>query len=481
MAADPFNILGGLTVGIPAVNVVDANGNVVSNVFTTGNVTANVIYSDNYKLANGAPLQIGASGSNTQVQYNANGVFGASSSFTFDSNVQLVTATNIAVPGNITLSDVANVTILGGVNGYFLQTDGSGNLAWAAGGGGGNGSPGGSNTQVQYNDGGLFGGTSTFTFSSVTNTLSVSTANVTDLNATGNITGGTLYANAAGLYNIPSANISGSVAVANTVSNNAQPNITSVGTLTTLAVTGNITSGAAVVGNAITTNGIMQIGSGGNLVSLGNVNFNSVPVVTLGAVGNIKITGGTAGYVLGTDGLGNLSWVAGGGSGNGSPGGSNTQVQFNSAGSFGGSPYFTFNTTTNTLTIAGDLVANSLTLGAGVYKFNRSNVYFATTSSLANVALVAIPASNISSVDFTVIATDDIAAKRQVSKLSAVLYQSSLNYSEYSTLFVNGLTGNFTMAYNPGNILSPPTATLYVEPTSTNMTVYKVMVTVYEP
>jgi hypothetical protein len=37
------------------------------------------------------------------------------------------------------------------------------------------------------------------------------------------------------------------------------------------------------------------------------------------------------------------------------------------------------------------------------------------------------------------------------------------------------------MAYNPGNILSPPTATLYVEPTSTNMTVYKVMITVYEP
>lgn len=481
MAADPYNILGGLTVGIPAINVVDSNGNVVSNVFTTGNVTANVIYSDNYKLANGAPFQIGASGSNTQVQYNANGIFGASSSFTFDSNVQLVTTTNLAVPGTITLSDVSNVTILGGVNGYFLQTDGSGNLVWAAGGGGGNGSPGGSNTQVQYNDGGLFGGTAGFTFNSTSNTLSAPTANVTNLNVTGNITGGTLYANAAGLYDIPSANISGSVPVANTVSNNAQPNITSVGTLATLTVTGNITSNAVVVGNAMYTNGVMQIGSGGNLVSLGNVNFNSVPVVTLGAVGNIRITGGTAGYVLGTDGLGNLSWVAGGGGGNGSPGGTNTQVQFNNAGSFGGSPYLTFNTATTTFTVAGDLVANSLTLGAGIYKFNKSNVYFATTSSLANTPLVAVPASNIAAVDFTIVATDSIASKRQVSKLSAVVYSASLSYNEYNTLYVNGLTGNFTMAYDPGNILNPATAVLYVEPTTTNLTTYKVMITVYEP
>jgi hypothetical protein len=30
----------------------------------------------------------------------------------------------------------------------------------------------------------------------------------------------------------------------------------------------------------------------------------------LGAVGNVKITGGTANYILNTDGAGNLSWVA---------------------------------------------------------------------------------------------------------------------------------------------------------------------------
>ena len=50
---------------------------------------------------------------------------------------------------------------------------------------------------------------------------------------------------------------------------------------------------------------------------------------------------GIAGQVLTTDGLGNTVWAAGGGSGS-SPGGLNTQIQFNNSGSFGGSAGFTF-------------------------------------------------------------------------------------------------------------------------------------------
>jgi hypothetical protein len=57
---------------------------------------------------------------------------------------------------------------------------------------------------------------------------------------------------------------------------------------------------------------------------------------------------GNSGKVLGTDGS-NVSWVSGGGPG-GSPGGSNTQVQFNDAGSFGGDSGLTYNKTTNNLT-----------------------------------------------------------------------------------------------------------------------------------
>ncbi len=83
------------------------------------------------------------------------------------------------------------------------------------------------------------------------------------------------------LSNIQGANITGQVGnalVASTVYTNAQPNITSVGTLTSLNVSGNISF------------------TGSN-VSLGNLS-------------NLKIEGGSANYVIKTDGNGNLTWGA---------------------------------------------------------------------------------------------------------------------------------------------------------------------------
>ena len=44
-------------------------------------------------------------------------------------------------------------------------------------------------------------------------------------------------------------------------------------------------------------------------------------------------------------------WGAGGGGGGGTPGGIDTQVQFNDGGAFGGDAGMTYNKTTNTLTI----------------------------------------------------------------------------------------------------------------------------------
>lgn len=56
-------------------------------------------------------------------------------------------------------------------------------------------------------------------------------------------------------------------------------------------------------------------------------------------------TDGSSGQFLSTNGSGTLSWATGGGGGGGTPGGSNTQVQYNSSGSFAGSANFTFNGT----------------------------------------------------------------------------------------------------------------------------------------
>lgn len=87
----------------------------------------------------------------------------------------------VTVASNINLGTIANVHISGGTNGQFLQTDGNGVLTWATGGSGGNGTPGGSNTQVQYNLNGAFGAESSFTYDQDQNLLSVSNAQVSNI------------------------------------------------------------------------------------------------------------------------------------------------------------------------------------------------------------------------------------------------------------------------------------------------------------
>ena len=110
--------------------------------------------------------------------------------------------------------------------------------------------------------------------------------------------------------------------LAGTVTTAAQPNITSTGTLTSLAVTGNATAGnvlATTLVRGTTVTALDQLNTA-NLSANGLANIARINVTNtanLGAVGNITITGGSANYVLKTDGAGNLSWVAqSGGGGN---------------------------------------------------------------------------------------------------------------------------------------------------------------------
>lgn len=74
------------------------------------------------------------------------------------------TLTSVAVTGNVNLGYLNNITIYGGNNGQYLQTDGNGNLAWVSGGGSGNGEVGGANSQIQFNDSGNFGGDAALTW-----------------------------------------------------------------------------------------------------------------------------------------------------------------------------------------------------------------------------------------------------------------------------------------------------------------------------
>jgi len=116
-----------------------------------------------------------------------------------------------------------------------------------------------------------------------------------------------------------SGTVSGSAASANTanyagnITVNAQPNITSVGTLTSLDVTGNANVGnLRVSGNIVDTTGNLGISTTSN----GNI------LITPNGTGYISLSGlkwptsdGVANNVLKTDGAGNLSWGVGGGGG----------------------------------------------------------------------------------------------------------------------------------------------------------------------
>ena len=499
MAADPFNSLTGYTVGIPAVPVIDSSGNVVTNFLNlSGNVVANKVYSNSYFYANGQPFSANPGGSNTQLQFNNSGNLGGIPNVTWNGSF-------------LNLGNVDAVKLTGGTNGYVLQTDGTGNLSWTAQtGGSGNGSPGGSNTQVQFNDAGLFGGDVGFTYNKVTNTLQVNTLSVSnDVTTTGNVIAGNISAigNVSGQYLFGNGRYITNITtdVANYVSQSNQANITSLGNLLYLNVDGdytglgniaisgnvsagninltsNVYTGNASVTNKLTVNGNLTVSSNAVLRVSGNVNTAGSANINLGTLSNIHIGGGVNGYFLQTDGSGNLSWAAGGGGGNGTPGGANTQVQFNKNEEFAGSAYFTFNDYTNTVQVGGNLIANSFQMGAGVYKWSTSLVYFATTASNApQQVLYSIGVSEISGIEFEIIATEPAGPSRQSCKINALYYNGTIAFTEYASLFVNGGVGNFEVDYDAGNIITPPSLKLFVTPNTSNQVTYKMLITQYAP
>lgn len=84
-------------------------------------------------------------------------------------------------------------------------------------------------------------------------------------------------------------------------------NITSVGTLSNLTVSGTITGN---LDGAATTSGTVTTAAQPNITSTGTLTELTVSgVSTMGAVGNVKITGGSTGQILSTDGNGNLSFT----------------------------------------------------------------------------------------------------------------------------------------------------------------------------
>ena len=321
------------------VNIPTGGGNVTISAGGNSNIlvaTANGVIIANANISNLIAGSINASGT-----VNANTITGLITTANQPNITALGNLTALTVVGNTKLGAPGNVSITGGSNGQYLQTDGSGNLSWqyvAAGPGIANGN---SNVFVVGSGGNVVtsvGGTANVLVISNTGALLTGSANITS----NLFLGGSLNVNAGGSF-------SGSLSVNRDISTGGN-----LGTGQSLSVglnlgvlgnarvggTASVTGNLSVTGNSYFTGNVIGdgiranyfFGDGSNLTGIilntanfaGNVTGNAQPNITsvgnltgltvtgvsnLGNVGNVKITGGNSGFYLSTDGAGNLNWV----------------------------------------------------------------------------------------------------------------------------------------------------------------------------
>jgi hypothetical protein len=371
MALKPFNSIGGFSVGETPSNVILANGDITTtNITTTGIANLNAI--GNVKISGGTAGQVLSTDGAGNLTFVTTATSG--SIFNGTSNVAIPVANGnviAAVAGTTILTiTTAGANLVGNLSVGGILTD---NIYHA------NGAPfdlqqaAGSNTQIQYNMGNNFAASANFTFNDATNVFTVNgNANVGNLGtaqvlASANVTAPQLISNVANgtapfvvTSTTQVANLSvataGSATTAGTVTTNAQPNITSVGNLTGLTV-----------GNAASN---VVISDSGTVVATGNITAPNF-------IGNVQ---------------GNIS-------GNIVAPGSNTEVVFNNAGNLGASNAFSFNNSSNVLTVVGNVSAtNFIGNGAALTAITGANVTGQVGNALVAGTVYTAAQPNITSV-----------------------------------------------------------------------------------
>jgi hypothetical protein len=273
-------------------------------------VTEGLVYADTqWKLITDDPIVIGTTALVFVQNYSANSITGGNSNVVVNSNSNVtisvagasnvlnVTSTGLIVAGNILPS--ANVTYnIGSNTQRFTDLWLSNSTIYL-----GNVTLGATATELTVNG-------ATVVTSSGSSTLSLS-GNITggnlltggQVSATGNITGNYIIGNGYTLTSVNGSNVSGTVGSATTaatVTTNAQPNITSVGILSSLSVTANVTGGNLITGGLVSATGNI---TGGNVSATnltGTLTTASQPNVTsVGTLSSLTVTANiTGGNVL---------------------------------------------------------------------------------------------------------------------------------------------------------------------------------------
>jgi hypothetical protein len=373
----------------------------IGNAFTPSSIlpvvqTTGVLSTDSASLGNLGNYILTQAGANLKPAYVSNFAYAVTNAAQ-PAITSVGNLTGLTVNGVTNLGNVGNVKIKGGTTGYYLQTDGNGNLAWVAGGGSGNGVVGGSNGQVQFNNAGSFGGDTGLIYDSGNQNLSTvnffatsatiyGTVAAIDVTASGNITAGNLITGAFTSNGNITANhfigngslLTGITATANGAGPNTAVQYNANGIFAgdanfaydyannilnvTKANLGNlIVSNSINGGNLVSANNIVAnyfAGEGGNISNIKGANVN-------GAVG-LSTYAGTANSVAVANviGIGNIATVA--------LNGSSSQVLYGNgqwaatASSYGNSNVAAFleNYGSNTITTTGNVTTGLLTVPA---------------------------------------------------------------------------------------------------------------------
>ena len=373
----------------------------------------------------------------TSVQFNEGGAFGGDPNFTWD-----LTANALTVLGDITASS--------NISGAFFYGDGTGITGITA-----TAVPAGSNTQIQFNADGITGADSDLVWASGSNALTVTG----DITASSNISGAFFYGDGSGLTNV--------VASATPAGSNTQIQFNADGVTdadadftwltgsNTLSVTGDISASVNISGSEF-------YGDGSNLVDLNASNISAGTLNNARLPATVSVTNVTASSLV------SASFLYGDGSNltnlpAGSPGGLDTQIQFNDAGTFNGDAEFTWNKTTNTLTVTGDISASVNVSGSDFYggganltDLNASNISAGTlnnarlpaTISVTNITASALVSSsffygdgsNLTNLPSAAITTyNSASAGRVITSVNATTVEGEPNLTfDNTTLVITG-------------------------------------------
>jgi len=264
-----------ITANIPSVTIQTGSGLAVGIGAATGNSAT---------ITNGqTPFVIGLSGNITVANLTSTNIYGTLRTPSQPYITSVGTLVSLGVTGNVTAANFVGNLVGGTISGTFSAP--------------------GANTQVLFNNRGNLAAASRLVYTGTTLNLTgdfnVTNGNI-NINQSVNVTQDVYARNYYGTFIGPASN-------ASVVSGNAQPNITSVGTLTSLQVAGTLISPAiqgnvtgSLLGNVTgnltgTADRALQVTSNNqpNITSLGNL-------VTLNVDGNAAIGNISATFITGT-------------------------------------------------------------------------------------------------------------------------------------------------------------------------------------